>query len=180
MTRLAALALSLLVVLAPAPAEAKLGETFLRFKYSELIRGNEGLYRFEGRVGARYRFGPTRRNDFASSVFILDTQDGIIVQQTLILPYPRNKQDVRRVEGLAGLFLRDAGLDEKHLKEALQAFRLAYEAGKNYETGKDSQQPKLTFEEKLNLNVITGVQLGHILLAIGLKPDAQATPEPTP
>lgn len=171
-------ALACLTVFTPAPAHAVLGETFLRFKNSQLLHG-ETMFRFEGRVGARYRFGPALRSTVGTSMFMLDTQDGIIVQQTIVLHFPRNKRDVKRVEALADLFLADAGLKPKEREEALMTFRTAYEMGKSYETAKNPELKPLSFEDRLNLNVFTSLSLGHILLAIGLKPDAQATPVPS-
>lgn len=166
-----ALALALAAVLAvAAPAEAKLGETFLNFKRSELIHG-ETLFRFEGRIGARYRFGPAARCIFGTGMLLVDTQDGIIVQQTIILPLPRNKRDMKRIDGIAMLFLHDCGLVPKDAEEAMAAFRETYETAKNVEK-------PLGVDKKLNLNTFTNLQLGHILLAVGLKPDAQAPDAP--
>lgn len=156
---------------AAAPAEARLGESFLRFRNSALIQG-ETLFRYEGRVGARFKFGPAPRCRFGTGMLLLDTQDGIVVQQTIILPLPRTTRDQRQIDGLAVLFLEDAGLGKKDVDEAMVAFRETYSTAKPVERA-------LGPEKKLNLNTFTNPQLGHILLAVGIKPEGQA-PEATP
>ena len=168
---LALLAAPLALALAAPPAEARLGESFLRFKGSALIQGDT-LFRYEGRVGARFRFGPAPRCQVGTAMLLLDTQDGIVVQQTIILPLPRYTKDQRRVDAIATLFLEDAGLGKKDVDEALAAFRETYSTAKNVEKAMGP-------EKKINLNTFTNLQLGHILLAVGIKPEGQA-PEATP
>lgn len=165
-----ALAATLLSGLA-APAEARLGESFLRFKSSALIQG-ETLFRYEGRVGARFKFGPAPRCQVGTGMLLLDTQDGIVVQQTIILPLPRTTRDQRKIDAIAILFLEDAGLGKKEIEEAMTAFRDTYGTAKSVEK-------QLGPDKKLNLNTFTNPQLGHILLAIGIKPEGQA-PDATP
>ena len=168
---LACLSVALLAAFLAPPAEARLGESFLRFKNSALIRGDT-LFRYEGRVGARFRFGPAPRCQVGAAMLLLDTQDGIVVQQTIILPLPRYTRDQRRVDAIAILFLEDAGLEKKDVEEAMAAFRDTYATAKNVEK-------QFGPEKKLNLNTFTNPQLGHILLAVGIKPEGQA-PEATP
>jgi hypothetical protein len=166
-----AAAVLLAAITSAAPAEARLGESFLRFRQSALIQGDT-LFRFEGRVGARFRFGPAPRCRVGSGMLLLDTQDGIVVQQTIILPLPRHSSDQRRIDGIAVMFLEDAGLGKKEVEEAMTAFRDTYSTAKPVEK-------QLGPEKKLNLNTFTNPQLGHILLAVGIKPEGQA-PEATP
>lgn len=168
---LAALLAAASTLLVAPPAEARLGESFLRFKNSSLIRGDT-LFRYEGRVGARFRFGPAPRCQVGTAMLLLDTQDGIVVQQTIILPLPRGTRDQRRIDGIAVMFLQDAGLGKADVEEAMTAFRDTYATAKNVEKAFGP-------EKKLNLNTFTNPQLGHILLAVGIKPEGQA-PEATP
>src|SRR5690242_5846956 len=62
----AAIALAL-----PAPAEAKLGDSIERFSQSKLLQGDR-LFRFEGRVGARYRFTGARHCAFGQGILAVD------------------------------------------------------------------------------------------------------------
>lgn len=162
---------TLLVAGVQPPAEARLGESFLRFRSSALIQG-EALFRYEGRIGARFKFGPAPRCQVGTAMLLLDTQDGIVVQQTIILPLPRGTRDQRKIDAIAVLFLEDAGLGKKDVEEAMTAFRETYGTAKNVEK-------QFGPDKKLNLNTFTNPQLGHILLAVGLKPEGQA-PEATP
>ena len=66
----AAAALAAAIALGMAsPAEARLGESFLRFKTSALIQG-ETLFRYEGRIGARFKFGPAPRCQFGTGLLL--------------------------------------------------------------------------------------------------------------
>ncbi|GEM_PF-6950895 len=150
---------------APKPAWAELGNTFLQFRHSPLIAGNE-LFRFEGRTGARFRFGAASRCPFGTAVLYLDTVDGTVVQQTLLLPLPRDLRQARLVEHIAGLFLQDSGLGAANQEKALQALRACYEGGRRTQT---------TLGERVLLLVACDPGAAHLMIVVGLKP-AQGAP----
>ena len=159
---LAALVLfaSWVACIALQPAWAELGNTFLQFRNSPLIAGDE-LFRFEGLTGARFRFGAASRCPFGTAVLYLDTVDGTVVQQTLLLPLPRDLRQARLVEHIAGLFLQDSGLGTTNQEKALQALRACYEGGRRTQT---------TLGERVLLLVACDPSVAHLMIVVGLKP----------
>lgn len=153
-----------------APAEARLGDSFIRFRGSALIAGDT-LFRYEGRIGSRFRFGPAPRCRIGTALLMIDCVDGMIVQQTIILPLPHVTRDMVRMDEIATLFLEDAGLGKVEMSEAIAAFRESYTTAKPIER-------TIGPDKRLNLNSFTSPQLAHVLLAVGIKPDGAATPAP--
>ncbi|MEB3197346.1 MAG: hypothetical protein VKP62_09095 [Candidatus Sericytochromatia bacterium] len=148
--------------LVSTPAEARLGDAYPRFASSHLVAGNR-LFRYEGRVGARFRFGPGRENTLGNPLMYIDTQDGVIVQQVLILPLPRRSREEGRLASMTKLFLEDAGLEDKDLEQALGAFKALLSNGKTV-------QRALGPSDRLMLDLFANPQSGHALIAIGFKP----------
>jgi len=151
-------------LLAPASAEARLGDRYTRFERSALIQGDD-LFRYEGRVGARFRFGPARSNVLGNPLLYVDTQDGFIVQQILVLNFPRRKSDLRRAEKLLALFWQDVGLRSADTERAWQGWR------ETLSTGKAAQKP-LGPEDAWTLDVFVSTELARVLVAVGYKPTA--------
>jgi hypothetical protein len=159
------MALGLLVAL-PEPADARLGEVYTRFGRSELLQGDR-LFRYEGRLGARFRFGPARGCSLGNPLMLIDVQDGIIVQQLLVLPLPRRERDAPALERLVVIFLQDAGLGGDDLREAVRAF------SQTSRTGKGTRKP-LGPEGRFVLDTLANPSLGQIVLAVGFRPTALA------
>jgi hypothetical protein len=129
--RLPALLAMLACLAAPgllaAPAEAKLNGTIPEYAHSKLL--SDTLFRYEGRIGARYRFGGARHCRFGQGVLAVDVQDTRIVQQIMVLPLPTSSREERMLQEVARLFIEDAGLDADQGKAALAAFEDAYTTG---------------------------------------------------
>ncbi|MEB3222007.1 MAG: hypothetical protein VKS61_07995 [Candidatus Sericytochromatia bacterium] len=160
-----ALGLALTVLGAP-PAEAALGDTYLRFEKSLLLQGDR-LFRYEGRQGARFRFGPARGCTIGNPLLLVDVQDGLIVQQVLVLPLPRRERDMPRLEHVVGLFLQDAGLDAEARRVAARTFT------ETCRSGKGTRKP-LGPEARWMLDTVASPALGQVVLAVGFRPTALA------
>lgn len=152
----AAIALAL-----PAPAEAKLGDSIERFSQSKLLQGDR-LFRFEGRVGARYRFTGARHCAFGQGILAVDVDNQRIVQQILVLPLPANRREESAIREVAGLFIDDLGLDlpPKELRGVMDAFNEGLQGAKLIE------RPVGKYE----LRVMCQPQLGSVMMRVALKP----------
>lgn len=156
--------LAWLVAFPPAVAEARLGDSYLQFERSALLQG-DALFRYEGRIGARFRFGPARSNTLGNPLLYVDTQDGLIVQQLLVLNFPRQKRDVRRAEQVLALFWQDVGLRPADAELAWQAWRETLGTGK-------AAQKAFGPDESWTLEIHVNTELARVLVAVGLKPTA--------
>jgi hypothetical protein len=145
-------------------AEARLGEVYTRFGSSLLLQG-DGLFRFEGRQGARFRFGPARSCTLGNPLLLIDVQDGIIVQQVLVLPLPRRERDLPVLERVVAVFLQDAGLRGEDRLVAVRTF------AETCRTGKGARKP-LGPEARWVLDTLANPALGQVVLAIGFRPTA--------
>lgn len=152
-----------------SPAEARLGTSIVNFERSELLRGDR-LFRFEGRIGARFRFGPARRNTLGNPLLYVDTQDGRIVQELLILNFPRQTRDRRTAEQLLKLFWLDVGLSDEGIAQAERAWE------KTLATGQSFQQP-VGSEQAFVLDIHLSTALARILVAVGYRPTALISAE---
>lgn len=156
--------LALAVLAAPRVADARLGDSYLQFERSSLIQGDH-LFRYEGRIGARFRFGPARSNTLGNPLLYVDTQDGRIVQQLLVLNFPRQKRELRRTEKLLSIFWRDVGLGLTDTTRAWQVWRETLDTGK-------AAQKALGPDGSWSLDVHVSTELARVLVAVGYKPTA--------
>jgi hypothetical protein len=150
------------VTLSP-PASAALEEPITDFKHSELIKGN-ALFKFDGRTGARYRFSAATHSKFGGGLLLIDTVDGIVVQETIVLPLPNGPRDRQMLEGMMKLYLKDTGLKKDDSAAVLAAFEEGIQAGKSQEKVLGS-----LFGHKYQLNVFTNPGLRSILIMVGLQ-----------
>lgn len=153
------------VLLAPAgAAEARLGDAYAKFTRSRLLQGDR-LFRFEGRLGARFRFGPARANTLGNPLLLIDVQDGIIVQEILILPLARRERDVPRLGRLVLLLAEDAGLDAGEADATVRAF------AETCRTAKPLRKPVGPMFGWM-LDILASPELGQCVVALGYRPTA--------
>jgi hypothetical protein len=110
-----------------APAKGHLGQSILDFDRSSLL--NDAGFRFEGRVGARYRFGPARFARFGNGLLALDVAEGIVVQELLLLPLPITREMERQQKRLRAQYLAQGGFPSAHLPKAEAAIQAAMDRG---------------------------------------------------
>lgn len=147
--------------IAVGPADARLGERVDAFKHSAL--NNEKYFEFEGVVGARYRFSGGKRCKFGDGLLALDTINGTVVQQVLVMPYPETYRMERQLHEVAGMFLREAGLDEESRKVAIETLV------KTYQTAKPGDQ-KVGKEKQFEVRTYCKPALRGIMLVVAMKP----------
>lgn len=109
------------------PAQAHLGQSILDFDRSTLL--SDAGFRFEGRIGARYRFGPARFARFGNGLLALDVAEGIVVQELLLLPLPVTRDMERQQRRLRAQFLAQGGFPPAHLAKAEATIQRAMERG---------------------------------------------------
>jgi hypothetical protein len=161
---LAALALLLAIGLTLAPsASAALEQPITDFKRSDLLKG-DALFKFDGRTGARYRFSPATHSRFGGGLLLVDTVDGIIVQETIVLPLPNSPRDRQMLEAMMKLYLKDTGLKKDDAAAVLAAFEEGIQGGKSQEKVLGT-----LFGHKYQLNVFTNPGLRSILVMVGLQ-----------
>lgn len=155
------LALAVWGAIAP-PAHAQLEESITDFKRSELIKGDT-LFKFDGRVGARYHFSGATHCMFGNGLFFLDTVDGYVVQEEIVLPLPGTPRERALIESVMQLFLKDVGLGKDDNTKIWAAFEEGIQAGKTQEV------PLGGFFQKHQANVFSNPSLHSILVIVGLK-----------
>ena len=148
-----------------APAAARLDDTMLDFKRSPLIKGDT-LFKFDGRIGARYRFSGATHCEFGNGLLFLDTEDGTIVQETVVLPLPNNPRDRVRIERVVMMFLKDCDLEKADLDTVYAAFQDGIQAGKSLKKDLGGINP---LKRKYEMNVYTNPALRSILVEVALK-----------
>ena len=153
--------LTVLGGLAAGPAEARLGERVDAFRHSPLL--DEKYFEFDGVVGARYRFSGGKRCTFGDGMLALDTINGTVVQQVLVMPYPENRRAERKLQEVARMFLREAGLDEEARKVALETLVMTYQ------TAKPGDQ-KVGKEKQFEVRTYCKPALRGIMLVVAMKP----------
>lgn len=147
--------------LAPEPADARLGARVDAIKHSPLI--DERYFEFEGVVGARYLFSGGRRCKFGDGMVALDTINGTVVQQVLVMPYPETWRAERQVHEVAEMFLREAGLDGESRKVAMEALV------KTYQTAKPGEH-KVGKDQAFEVRTYCKPALRGIMLVVSMKP----------
>ena len=158
---LGCLLLSAGLVAAP-PAEARWGAPIERFERSALIAGDR-LFRYEGRVGARYRFSGARRCTFGNGLLAVDVEHQRIVQMTLVLPLPQTPREEVTLRGVVNLFVAELGLDLP--PEEVASVRSAF-----LETLKTARRIERPLGKGYELRTYCQPQLGSIMMVVGLKP----------
>ncbi|MDB5098326.1 MAG: hypothetical protein JWM80_2747 [Cyanobacteria bacterium RYN_339] len=148
-----------------APAAAKLDDTVLTFKQSALIKGDT-LFKYDGRVGARYRFSGATRCMFGNGLLYLDTQDGTIVQETVILPLPNHPRERARLEKVVQMFLKETGLEKEDADQVYAAFEDGIQAGKSSKKDLGGFNP---LKRKYEYNVYCNPALRSVLVQVALK-----------
>jgi hypothetical protein len=148
-----------------APAAAKLDDTILSFKTSPLIKGDT-LFKFDGRIGARYRFSGATRCIVGNALMYLDTEDGTIVCETIVLPLPNNPRERVRIEDVCKLFLKETGLEKADTDQVWLAFVDGINAGKSLKQDLGGLNP---LKRKYEFNVYTNPALRSILVQVALK-----------
>lgn len=163
--RLTALGLAAVAVwlAAAPPAAAKLEEPITQFKTSALVKG-DSMFKFDGRIGARYRFSGATHCIFGDGLLLLDTVDGVIVQETVVLPLPTTPRERQLMETIMKTYIDDTGLSQDDGKVVMAAFEDGIQAGKSQQ--KDLGNP---LWRKYQLNVYTNPSLRSILVMVGLK-----------
>lgn len=157
---LIAIALGLSALVAP-PAEARLGAKVEAIRQSGLVQG-ERMFAFEGRIGMRYRFAGGRHCLFGNGLLLLDTwDDGLVVQQTLVLPLPEGPGQERMLRHVAKLFVQEAGLPAAHRAQVLDAFERTFKTAKREEKKLDDAYEFRTYCDP---------RLNGVMLVIGLTP----------
>lgn len=159
---LAALTAALLAAAPAPPAQARLEDPITAFKTSPLVKGDT-LFKFDGRIGARYRFSGATHCSFGNGLLLVDTVDGVIVQETIVLPLPNNPRERQMMEAIMGLYIKDLGIEKADGDSVMAAFEEGIQAGK-------SQEKKLggLVLHKYELNVFTNPSLHSILVMVGL------------
>lgn len=143
----------------PLPAEARLGQSITTFRHSKLLDGDT-LFRYEGVIGARYRFGGASRCRFGTGLLYIDTLNGTIVQQVLVLTVPSNRREERTLQDVARLFLEDAGLERRELRVGLDALE---------ETLATAQAVHRVVRDDVEVNARLEPRLNSVMLIVGLK-----------
>jgi hypothetical protein len=154
----------MLATLLASPAQAKLDETILEFQRSPLIKGDR-LFKFDGRIGARYRFSGATRCKFGNGLMFIDTEDGRIVQQTIVLPLPNTPRERQTIEAVAKLFLEDTGLAKEYTDVVWANFQEGIMAGKSQQKTLGPLNPLATHYDT---NVYTNPSLHSIMIVVGL------------
>lgn len=150
----------LVATLAATPAEARLGAPVEAIKHSSLVQGDR-YFRFDGLVGSRYRFSGASRCVFGEGLLALDTWNNDVVQQTLVMRIPTTPYEEWMLKRIAGLFLQEAGLEEKARQEAINALFHSYRTAKPVEK---------KLGKTVELHTYCNPDLNSLMLVVGLLP----------
>ena len=144
-----------------SPAWARLGDSIASFKNSRLL--GETKFRFDGRTGSSWQFCGATYCEFGQGLLDVDTANGgVIVQESLVMALPEDDKDERELLKITKLFLVDTGIHAPARRKALDAFTKVYETG---------QPVGMSLTDSVEMHARCDVNLGDVLLVIGLKPD---------
>lgn len=170
----ALLGAALLLGLRAEAAEAILGKAVTEFTHSPLL--SDACFRFEGRSGARYRFGPARMARFGPGLLALDVADGFVVQELLVLPLPLNRHMSRENLRVQKLFLSQGGFPSKDMALAEATIQAALDRGLPQEAALGGRHRILVRVDLALKSYLTALQLAS---PSGMAlPNPQASPEP--
>jgi hypothetical protein len=114
------------------PAVAKLGDPIESTLKSPLLQGDR-LFHFEGRYGSQYRFSGADACEFGQGLYVLDTDNGTVVRESLVMPLPASSRDEKILLKVAGMFLKEAGLDQDLGKQGQEALWHTYQTSKSFD-----------------------------------------------
>lgn len=145
---------------AAEPAQARLGGTPDQLANSPLLEG-DALFRFEGRVGSRYRFAGARNCRFGSGLFVADVWGRRIVQEILVLPRPVGPLEERRARDVVRRLFETAGI-ERHEWDGLYA---AYDAAVH-----EAKRAERKIGRDLEVRVRCDAAFQNVMIALSRKP----------
>jgi hypothetical protein len=103
---------------------------------------------------------------FGNGLLYLDTEDGTIVCETVVLPLPNHPRERLRLEKVVQMFLKETGVEKEDADQVYAAFEDGIQAGKSLKKDLGGLNP---LKRKYEFNVYTNPALRSILIQVAIK-----------